>query len=127
MHESSSPVAVSSSKTSFVLDYGADAHKGHADLEISRHGMQFTCRWRFDIGTHLSFSLQLAPEKVITITGFVVESARTEGAHYRISLLFEESTPELRRILQKISAGMKEKSRPAKGGAVSPGKQSTRA
>ena len=102
MRQSSSP-AVSGPNTCMFLDFGADAHRGQPAMEISRRGMHFNCRWHFEVGTLLSFSIQPPGGQILRITGFVVQCSRLGPELHRIGLLFEEVTHHQRRALRNIS------------------------
>lgn len=90
------------------LDYGADSDCESTVLDISRHGLYFTCKWRFEVGTHLKLSIQRAARSfnppALRVEGIVVECTKTENNSHRVALLFCDITKDELTELRKTAA-----------------------
>lgn len=102
MRESSPSVS-----PTIFLECGADCDSASTFLEIFDRGASLKCKWRFEPGTHLLFSISGTlghlPHSILKIEGLVVESVRIAEDSYRMALFFWDATPRKMKKLRQMA------------------------
>lgn len=76
-----------------------------AACEVCERGMRFKAPWRFEIGAvlHIAFAIQDGTPCRVEAEGLVVDCVPGREREYQTTLLFVETSQELRASLGKVS------------------------
>lgn len=97
-----------SGKRVFYLDDGADSAEGcDHQIEVNDHGLAFCSPWSFPLGTQLILAIcrsaAVGDCHEVKLKGVVVACTRPNSKCRRVTVLFDESSPQVCRQLAEIA------------------------